>query len=58
VAPPISVELFYKAFESSFGPFSSLDEDIRRKYENTVEFMNNRLLKVNMPNEQGQIVQA
>jgi hypothetical protein len=40
VALPISVEDFYRAFVQLFGPWSSLRSEDRRKYENTVSFVN------------------
>lgn len=40
IAPPISVDEFYRAFVHLFGPWSSLRSDDRRKYENTVNFLN------------------
>ena len=40
INPPISVEDFYKAFESLFGPFKDLPPDVKVKYENTVNFIN------------------
>jgi hypothetical protein len=40
VEPPIGVEDFYRAFEQFFGPLSGLRREDRRKYENTVEFVN------------------
>jgi len=43
VVPPISIEQFYQAFESTFGAFSYLPSDVREKYEHTVEFMNEQL---------------
>jgi hypothetical protein len=43
VKPPISVSLFYQAFERSFGALDQLAPEVRLKYENTVEFMNARL---------------
>lgn len=41
--PPISVQDFYKAFESLFGPYDDLRQDIKTKYENTIEFVNSNL---------------
>jgi len=46
VEPPITVELFYQAFEQLFGPFSALPESIRAKYDNTVGFINSMLVEV------------
>jgi hypothetical protein len=43
VSPPISVAQFYQAFEGPFGPFVELPNDVQVKYENTVEFVNERL---------------
>lgn len=41
--PPFSVHEYYLAFESLFGPYSGLSQDIKVKYENTVEFINANL---------------
>jgi hypothetical protein len=40
IAPPISVPAFYQAFVQLFGPWSNLRPEDRRKYENTVNFVN------------------
>lgn len=40
---PISVQDFYEAFVSLFGPYDDLKENIKVKYENTVEFINSNL---------------
>jgi hypothetical protein len=40
IAPPISVDEFYRAFVQLFGAWSSLRSEDRRKYENTVSFVN------------------
>lgn len=45
VVPPVSIEQFYQAFEGTFGAFSDLPPDVRAKYENTVEFMNEQLIR-------------
>lgn len=42
--PPISVKQFYEAFEPIFGPYDELRISVRKKYENTVAFVNERLL--------------
>jgi hypothetical protein len=44
VQPPVSVQQFYQAFQSMFGCFEQLPESVQRKYTNTVEFINNRLV--------------
>lgn len=44
LAPPISVDQFYEAFESAFGSFEDLRELDRNKYINTVNFMNKMLI--------------
>lgn len=43
VDPPISVEAFYQAFKQLFGALEDLPPDVRRKYENTTAFVNERL---------------
>lgn len=43
VKPPITVQQFYKAFESTFGFFERLPLNVQAKYENTVRFVNDRL---------------
>lgn len=40
---PISVQDFYQAFQSLFGPLEKLEQTARTKYENTVEFVNTGL---------------
>lgn len=45
VKPPISVLTFYAAFESAFGAFEKLDDDVKVKYEKTVEFINEQLAR-------------
>jgi hypothetical protein len=45
VKAPIPVLTFYAAFESAFGPFEKLDDDVKVKYEKTVEFMNEQLAR-------------
>lgn len=45
VTPPISVEQFYLAFESTFGTFARLPLEVRAKYENTVKFLNEQLIR-------------
>ena len=40
---PISVSQFYQAFSSTFGSFDSLSEEVKLKYINTVEFINEQL---------------
>lgn len=44
VKPPITVAQFYQAFARTFGPFEGLPADVKAKYENTVCFINNRLV--------------
>lgn len=39
-SPPYSVEQFYEAFVKLFGAYSKLGENERRKYQNTVDFIN------------------
>ena len=43
IVPPVSVEQFYQAFESTFGDFKTLSRAVKSKYENTVSFMNHQL---------------
>lgn len=43
VTPPISVEQFYGPFEEDFGKYSELPGAIKKKYLNTVYFINERL---------------
>jgi len=43
VKPPITVGQFYQAFERTFGSFENLPTNVRAKYENTVDFVNDRL---------------
>lgn len=43
IVPPINVDEFYRAFVQLFGPWSSLRPEDRRKYENTVNFVNSML---------------
>lgn len=43
VTAPIGVEAFYQAFVGLFGCFADLPAEVRLKYENTVEFVNERL---------------
>jgi hypothetical protein len=45
VAPPISVEQFYQPFESAFGALELLPPEVRAKYNNTVEFLNEHLIR-------------
>lgn len=45
VKPPISVPAFYAGFESTFGPFDELVDEVKAKYVNTVEFMNEQLAR-------------
>lgn len=45
VEPPLCVERFYKAFESTFGDFQALSTTVKAKYKNTVSFMNYQLKK-------------
>lgn len=45
VAPPITVAQFYQQFENSFGRFEELPAEVRAKYTNTVEFMNEQLFR-------------
>jgi len=45
VTPPISVEQFYQPFESAFGALEQLPTDVRAKYINTVEFLNEHLIR-------------
>lgn len=41
---PMTSEEFYQAFESLFGPYKDLREDVKIKYDNTVKFINWALL--------------
>ncbi len=43
VKPPVPVAQFYGGFERTFGPFAQLPAEVRAKYENTVNFMNEHL---------------
>lgn len=45
ITPPISTEMFYEAFRSTFGEFKLLEDSKKAKYENTVKFMNEQLDK-------------
>lgn len=45
VAPPITVEQFYQPFENTFGRIGELPAEVRAKYANTVEFMNEQLFR-------------
>ncbi|PIS26298.1 MAG: hypothetical protein COT45_00970 [bacterium (Candidatus Stahlbacteria) CG08_land_8_20_14_0_20_40_26] len=40
---PISVQDYYEAFKSLFGPYENLPADVKAKYENTVNFINSNL---------------
>lgn len=40
---PVPLADFYSPFESLFGSYSELREDVKAKYVNTVEFINNQL---------------
>ena len=42
---PISIEQFYQPFESTFGFIEQLPQEVRRKYSNTVEFLNVHLIR-------------
>ena len=42
VSPPFSATQFYEPFAETFGSFDSLPAAVRRKYENTVAFINER----------------
>ena len=44
VQPPITVQQFYEAFKSMFGSYNELPVSVQNKYENTVAFVNERLL--------------
>jgi len=46
VKPPLSPEVFYQ-FKDLFGEYDSLSEDIKKKYQNTVNFIN-EMFKVNV----------
>jgi hypothetical protein len=41
---PITSEEFYQAFETLFGLYKDLKEDVKIKYDNTVKFINWSLL--------------
>lgn len=45
ISLPLSVTQFYQAFEKTFGDFKVLPDEVKMKYENTVNFMN-ELLKI------------
>jgi len=49
---PLGVKQFHQPFERFFGPFEDLPDDVRRKYDNTVRFVNNRLLEQCPPDTQ------
>jgi hypothetical protein len=38
--PPYSVEQYYKGFVQTWGAYSTLDENAKKKHQNTVEFVN------------------
>ncbi len=40
---PFTAEQFYQGFVPLFGPYSELPTSVKRKYENTVEYINSRL---------------
>ena len=40
---PFTPEQFYQGFAPMFGRYADLPVDVQRKYENTVEYINNRL---------------
>lgn len=44
VPTPISIEQFYQPFESMFGQLAQLPPEVRAKYSNTVEFLNEHLI--------------
>jgi hypothetical protein len=41
--PPFSAQQFCQPFESDFGPFEKLPDNVQAKYENTVNFINEQL---------------
>lgn len=45
VAPPLYVEQFYQPFESTFGAFGQLPPEVQAKYRNTIEFLNEHLIR-------------
>ena len=47
VEPPITIQQFYEAFIPMFGPYNELSIPVQNKYENTVAFINERLLAGN-----------
>lgn len=40
---PVSLEAFYSAFQSLFGPYNELPSSVKIKYQNTVDFINSVL---------------
>ena len=40
---PFTAEQFYLGFAPMFGPYGNLPQNVQRKYENTVEYINSRL---------------
>lgn len=42
--PPISVQDYYEVFKSLFGPYQDLPNEVKIKYENTVDFINSNLI--------------
>lgn len=55
IAPPITVDEFYSAFVQLFEEWSSLRAEDRRKYENTVDFVNAMLGSDQHPNARSTI---
>ncbi|MBN2107072.1 MAG: hypothetical protein JW832_06560 [Deltaproteobacteria bacterium] len=37
---PLTIDVFYRQFEDTFGPYESLPQSVKSKYENTVNFFN------------------
>lgn len=45
VSSPISLDQFYQPFESAFGALEQLPPEVRAKYSNTIEFLNEQLIR-------------
>jgi hypothetical protein len=45
VVPPLSVEQFYQPFESMFGALWQLPPEVQAKYRNTIEFLNEQIIR-------------
>jgi hypothetical protein len=45
MALPASLVDFYSTFEHLFGPYDALHDDVKVKYENTIDFINSQLIQ-------------